>query len=184
MTTNGSRILLTTRYKRVASHADQRGVHSQLRLRTKEQSWSLFQRMVDLQPELSHEVNTLASKVVGRCSGLPLLILHFGYLMSGKKVTLEELLIALEHINHARTPWSEILYINEEDLSLNLRQCLSYFAHFPRDSEISARRLTTLWVAEWLTVYAGYQQSEHEEWAEKYVRFNRPQLDPISGTKF
>lgn len=70
--------------------------------------------------------------------------LTFGYLMSGKKVTLEELLIVLEHINHARTPWSEILYINEEDLSLNLRQCLSYFAHFPRDSEISARRLTTL----------------------------------------
>ena len=169
VTTNGSRILLTTRYKRVASRADQSGVHNQLRLRTKEQSWSLFQQMVDLQPELSHEVNTLASKVVGRCGGLPLSILHLGYLMSGKKVTLEELSIALEHINHVQTPWSEILDINEEDLYLRLRQCLSYFAHLPRDSEISARRLVTLWVAELLTVFSNYQQSQLEEWAETYL---------------
>lgn len=159
-TTNGSRILLTTRYKRVASHADQTGVHNQLQLRTKEQSWSLFQQMVDLQPELSHEVNTLVS-AVGRCGGLPLSILHLGHLMSGKKVTLEELSIVFEDINHIKTPWSEILDINKDELSLDLKCFLSYFAYLPRESEISARRLTTL-----LTL-CNYGQAHPESSAEK-----------------
>ena len=164
-TPNDNRILLTTRYKRVASHADQRGVHNQLRLRTKEQSWSLFQQLVDLQPELSNEINTLVSAVVGRCGGLPLSILHLGYLMSGKEVTLEELSIALEDINHIKTPWSDILDINDEDLSIDLRCCLSYFAYFPRESEISARRMTTLLVE--LLRLCDYEQAFLESFAEK-----------------
>ena len=166
-TPNDSRILLTTRYKRVASHADQRGVHNQLRLRTKEQSWSLFQQMVDLQPELSNEINTLVSAVVGRCGGLPLSILHLGYLMSGKKVTLEELSIAVEDINHIKTPRSEILDINKEGLSLVVRYLLSYFAYFPRESEISARRMTTLWVE--LLRSSNSEQAGLESFAEKIL---------------
>nr|XP_023908345.1 disease resistance protein RPP8-like [Quercus suber] len=117
--------------------------------------------MVDLpsetydQPELSPEageaqkVNLLARKGVGRCGGLPLSILRLGYLFSGtKNVTYEELLKALDHIDHSQTPWLEIMGFNVKDLLPHLRQCLSYFGLFPKDSETSARRLVALWVAE------------------------------------
>ncbi|KAK7831950.1 putative disease resistance protein [Quercus suber] len=97
--TNGSRILITTRHMGVASNAEN---PHQLRLRTKDESSSLFQQMVPLpldtsdQPELSkaeaQKLNSLAYKVLGRCGGLPLSILHLGYLLSGmKNVTSKQL---------------------------------------------------------------------------------------------
>nr|POF15878.1 hypothetical protein CFP56_17118 [Quercus suber] len=113
--------------------------------------------MVDLpsetsdQPELSPEageaqkVNSLARKGVGRCGGLPLSILRLGYLFSGtKNVTYEELLKALDHIDHSQTPWL--------------------------DSETSARRLVALWVAEGLVTPSGVEQEPPELVAKNILR--------------
>ena len=178
--TNGSRILITTRHRRVASNAEH---YYQLRLRTKDESLSLFQQMVDLpsetsdQPELSPEageaqkVNSLARKGVGKCGGLPLSILCVGYLFSGtKNVTYEELLKALDHIDHSQTPWLEIMDFNVKDLLPHLRQCLSYFGLFPKDTETSARRLVTLWVAEGLVTPSGVEQEPPELVAKNILR--------------
>ena len=178
--TNGSRILITTRHRSVASNAEH---YYQLRLRTKDESLSLFQQMVDLpsetsdQPELSPEageaqkVNSLARKGVGKCGGLPLSILCVGYLFSGtKNVTYEELLKALDHIDHSQTPWLEIMDFNVKDLLPHLRQCLSYFGLFPKDTETSARRLVTLWVAEGLVTPSGVEQEPPELVAKNILR--------------
>lgn len=144
---NGSRILLTTRDKSVASHADPSCFPYRLRLRTKDESWDLFRQMVP-QPQRSQELKRLAEKFVRRCGGLPLSILSTGYLLSGKEVTTGELSRALEHINPYQTPWIDNWETNGKDLSPNLKKCLSHFAQFPKDSEISAKRLVALWVAE------------------------------------
>ena len=128
--TNGSRIVLTTRYKDVASHVNQNSVPHQLRLKTKDESWDLFTQVVRLpcetsQPEISPDVDIqkvkkIAEKVVGRCGGLPLSILRLGYLLSGtKRVTSEELSRVLKHMDHNQTPWLETLELNEKDLPLN-----------------------------------------------------------------
>ncbi|XP_050289581.1 uncharacterized protein LOC126727699 [Quercus robur] len=178
--TNGSRILITTRYKSVASNAEN---SHQVRLRTKDESWSLFRQMVHLpsetsdQPEVSPEAgeaqkkNSLARKVVGRCGGLPLSILRLGYLFSGtKNVTYEELLKVLDHIDHNQTPWTEIMDFDVKDLPLHLRQCLSYFGLFPKDSETSARKLVALWVAEGLVTPSGVEQEPPELVARNILR--------------
>nr|POF25207.1 putative disease resistance protein [Quercus suber] len=146
--------------------------------------------MVDLpsetsdQPELSPEageaqkVNSLARKGVGRCGGLPLSILRLGYLFSGtKNVTYEELLKALDHIDHSQTPRLEIMGFNVKDLLPHLRQCLSYFGLFPKDSETSARRLVALWVAEGLVTPSGVEQEPPELVAKNIERVDKPQLD-------
>ena len=177
--TNGSRILITTRYKSVASNAEN---SHQLRLRTKDESWILFRQMVHLpsatsdQPEVSPEAgeaqkkNSLARKVVGRCGGLPLSILRLGYLFSGtKNVTYEELLKVLDHIDHNQTPWTEIMDFDVKDLPPHLRQCLSYFGLFPKDSETSARRLVALWVAEGLIKPSGIEQEPPDLVARKIL---------------
>uniref|UniRef100_A0A7N2LLN3 NB-ARC domain-containing protein n=1 Tax=Quercus lobata TaxID=97700 RepID=A0A7N2LLN3_QUELO len=143
----GSRILLTTRDKSVASHADPSCFSYRLRLRTKDESWDLFTQMVP-QPQLSQDLKRQAEKLVRRCGGLPLSIFSIGYLLSGKKVTTGELSRALEHINPYQTPWIDNWETNRKDLSPNLGKCLSHFAQFPKDSEISAKRLVALWVAE------------------------------------
>ncbi|GMY04877.1 probable disease resistance RPP8-like protein 2 [Fagus crenata] len=148
-TTNGSKIMLTTRHNTVASHADQSSTQHLLRLRTKEESWGLFTQMVNLPPEFPPESEkNIKAKVVGRCGGLPLAIFRLGYLMSGKDVTEHNLLMALEKIGQYQKPWMEGVAIGE--LSDELRKCLSYTRLFPRDYEIPARRLVTSWVAEGL----------------------------------
>lgn len=82
--TNGSRIVITTRVKSVASHAGQNSRDAyKLPLRTKDESFELFKQMVvlpsghfnerELSPEKVRDVKkviNLASKVVGRCGGL------------------------------------------------------------------------------------------------------------------
>ena len=178
--TNGSRIVLTTRYKDVASHVNQNSVSHQLRLQTKDESWDLFTQVVRLpsetsQPEISPDVDIqkvkkIAEKVVGIRGGLPLSILRLGYLLSGtKRVTSEELSRVLKHMDHNQTPWLETLELNEKDLPSYLRQCLSYFGLFPRDSEIPARRLVALWVAEGLAKPSGDELEPLESVAKKYL---------------
>jgi hypothetical protein len=101
---NGSRILLTTRDKSVASHAGSPNPY-QIQLRNKNQSWVLFTQMVRFQPEpsqpdqLSSELKNLAEKFVKRCGGLPLCILSHGYLLSRKEVST---------IVHGRITWKQM----------------------------------------------------------------------------
>lgn len=184
--TNGSRIVITTRIKSVASHAGQNSRDPyKLPLRTKDESFKLFQQMVVLPSERSKErelsteevrdpqkVMSLARKVVGRCGGLPLSILRVGYLLSGKKVTPEDLSRVLEIMDHNQTSWFETLPSNDEkDLSQELKKCLSYFGLFPKDSETPARRLVALWVAEELAKakQIGDEQKPPEFIAKKYL---------------
>ncbi|KAJ7963279.1 Disease resistance protein [Quillaja saponaria] len=143
-------------------HEERSSILHQLRLRTKEESWELFKQMVTLQPELEEAVVILAEKVVGRCGGLPLAILSFGYLMLGKDLNEMELARALERTNQGnnQTPWIENKENNHGDLitedNTGLSDChLSYLRLFPRDFEIPTRRLITLWVAEGLVSSGG-----------------------------
>ncbi|KAL0009834.1 hypothetical protein SO802_004942 [Lithocarpus litseifolius] len=155
---NGSRILLITRDNSVASHAGRSSTPYPLQLRTNDESWDLFTQMVRFQPEPSQpdqvfsKWKKLANEVVKRCGGLPLTILSYGYLLSGKIVTIKDLTRVLDHVSPYQTPWLENFERHVKDLFLDPRlpKCYSYFAQFPRDSEIASRRLIALWVAEGL----------------------------------
>ncbi|XP_062088441.1 disease resistance protein RPP13-like [Humulus lupulus] len=144
-------ILITTRDKAVASHVNSRSIH-QLRLRTREESWEFFTQIVWCPNDEDVE---LAKKVVLKAGGLPLAILRIGYLLSGKIATKEELSVVLQRVTQGQnqTPWVAVRDTIKEDLSFqpDLENCLSYFELFPRDFEISARRLVALWVARGLT---------------------------------
>ncbi|GMN36879.1 hypothetical protein TIFTF001_006364 [Ficus carica] len=167
-----STIMLTTCDKAVASHANESNIHP-LRLRTQEESWEFFTQMVHCP---SDELEKLAKKVVARTGGLPLAILRLGYLLSGKRVTKEELSVALERVSqgHYQQPWVSTWDNNKEDLQsqLNLGKCLSYFELFPRDFEIPARRLVALWVARGLAQSTENANEQNEERTEERVAYN------------
>ena len=185
----GSRILLTTRDLCVAKTVGQLSKFRYLRLRTKEESWRLFIQMVDDFESAADDVKKLAEETVGRCVGLPLQILHYGYLilMSGIDVKDPKLLQWLQHFKiPAQKPWLDYLK-NEVPIKLKKRlhgrekenkycpqhedktfgtilktmkdrppsECVlikifSFFNLFPKDHEIPARRLATLFDAEQL----------------------------------
>ncbi|KAF4368924.1 hypothetical protein F8388_021536 [Cannabis sativa] len=166
-------ILITTRDKAVASHANLNplSTHS-LRLRTTEESWEFFTQIVSC-PSNEEDIE-LAKKVVLKTGGLPLAILRIGYLLSGKEVTKEELSVVLQRVTQGQnqTPWVAVRDIIKEDLPFrpDLEHCLSDFELFPRDFEISARRLVALWVARGLTQRSdGMNAKTQEAIAHEYL---------------
>ncbi|MED6149083.1 hypothetical protein PIB30_059082 [Stylosanthes scabra] len=83
--TNGSRILLTTPLKNIASYVDTCGAPHQIRLLTREDSWTLFQKVtVTVKAEKNSQGEKLARKVVARCGGLPLVVVSIGFQLSVK----------------------------------------------------------------------------------------------------
>ena len=145
---NGSKIMVTTRHKSLASHAGQSSTQHQLRLRTKEESWKLFTQMVPEIPPESEKI--IKAKVLERCEGLPLAIFRLGYPLIGKHVTEEN--FSGEHESESiknKEPWIEA--VENEVLPEQLRKCIDYILIlFPNDYQIPARRVVASWVAEGL----------------------------------
>ncbi|RVW13174.1 putative disease resistance protein [Vitis vinifera] len=82
---NGSRLLLTTRYKDVALHADARNIPHEMRLLSKQQSWDLFCRKAFLDADSESyppDLKELGEEMVDKCNGLPLAIVVLGGLLS------------------------------------------------------------------------------------------------------
>lgn len=165
---NGSKILLTTRNRDVASRADtsRSSAPHRLPLRTKEESRRLFNQMV----HRSSEDDPRAKELLARCAGLPLAILHLGYLMLGEEATSVQLGRVLDRTKMNDSPLLDAFKgTNNSDVPPHLIKCLSYFRLFPSNSEISARRLVTLWVAEGLVQQRRDENETPEEVAEKYL---------------
>nr|POF15859.1 putative disease resistance rpp8-like protein 2 [Quercus suber] len=166
-TTNGSKILLTTHSRTVASHANQDNTPFQLRLRTKEESWLLFIQRAQFPPDNLSPSHTEAIKeVVERCGGLPQAIEYLVDKFSGKDVTALDLR-RVPINDHFQNGWSKTL--ENEDLSEDLKKCFSYFRLFPSNFEIPTRRLIALWVAQGLVKQSDVEKETLEDVAEKYL---------------
>jgi len=146
--TDGSRIVLTTRFNDVALHANNSSTPHHIRLLMKEESWMLFQKVASRRLEPKEE--SLAKKLVGKCGGLPLAILSLGCVISAN-TTPTSLSWVLDQINHGhfKKYWLQPKD-NREELSNTMRDCLYCFTNFPLDYEIPSRRLVNLWVGEGL----------------------------------
>lgn len=91
---NGSRIILTTRFKDVALYADMRDPPHELRLLDDYHSWELFSKKLcaewnssSILPPWSEK---LGKQIVKRCGGLPLAIVVLAGLLSRKEVVYNE----------------------------------------------------------------------------------------------
>ncbi|XP_040999267.1 probable disease resistance RPP8-like protein 2 [Juglans microcarpa x Juglans regia] len=172
---NGSRIVLTTRFKDVALHADPRSPPHELCLLSDEDSWKLLSKKVCLEwnstrtlPPWSEE---LGRQIVKKCGGLPLAIVVLGGLLSRKEASYSEWLKVLQSVHWQLTQdptlCADILALSYHDLPYYLTPCFLYLGLFPEDFEISARRLILLWVAEGFVQPRG--QEPLEDVAEDYL---------------
>ncbi|WJZ83385.1 hypothetical protein VitviT2T_003073 [Vitis vinifera] len=152
---NGSRLLLTTRYKDVALHADARTIPLEMRLLSKQESWDLFCRKAFLDADSERyppDLKELGEEMVGKCKGLPLAIVVLGGLLSR---------------NMSHTEWKQVhdnisahldkegqmgvmtmLNLSYIDLPHYLKPCFLHLSLFPEDYVISSRKLLLLWTAE------------------------------------
>ncbi|KAL1819421.1 hypothetical protein ACET3Z_014290 [Daucus carota] len=172
---NGSRIILTTRFKDVALYANVRDPPHELCFLNNDRSWELFLRKLCVEWDSSSRLppwsEDLGKQIVKRCGGLPLAIVVLAGLLSRKGLVFSEWQKVLQSVHwqlkQEPTQCEEILALSYSDLPYYLKPCFLYLGLFPEDFEISARRLTLLWVAEGLVQPRG---EEHlEDVAEDYL---------------
>ncbi|KAG8366586.1 hypothetical protein BUALT_Bualt17G0095300 [Buddleja alternifolia] len=167
---NGSRILITTRFTRVAKHANPIRDPYDLPPLTHENSWSLLKLKAlgtnDCLPELMESGKHIAEK----CGGLPLAIIILGGILLDKDQ--DEWNKINENVKAHFTMDPEKLMENfiapsYYDLPYQFKPCFLYFGIFPEGFEIPVWRLVRLWIAE------GFIQKEEtkslEDTAEGYL---------------
>nr|XP_027124117.1 putative disease resistance protein At1g50180 [Coffea arabica] len=150
-----SRLLLTSRNRDVAVHADALSIPHELKTLGEDDSWQLF-----LKKALGHGANAVCPsnlevvgrKIAGRCAGLPLAITVIGGLLLGKKKLKSEWEKVLNnfsaYLSRSQSEAGAILELSYADLPANLKYCFLYLGLFPEDSVISVRKLIHMWVAE------------------------------------
>ncbi|PQM39505.1 hypothetical protein Pyn_00497 [Prunus yedoensis var. nudiflora] len=160
----GSRILLTTRNKEVASYVDKNGFLFELLPLDNDKSWELFEKIAteDTNHKIYEHKKELGMKMLQHCKGLPLAITVLAGLLA-RKDTVDEWIMVHKNVcayimrgtdfgpdckgnGYEGVSW--ILELSYDNLPYYLKLCFLYLAHFPEDYEIPVSTLTKLWMAE------------------------------------
>ncbi|XVF78630.1 hypothetical protein PTKIN_Ptkin14bG0150400 [Pterospermum kingtungense] len=174
-----SKILVTSRNKELASHADRRGYQHELECLKDEESWELFQKIAFPDKDspdyrADGRMEELGKNMVKRCGGLPLAIVVLGGILATKN-SLNEWQIVHENVKtylkrgKGTQGIDEVLALSYDDLPSYLRPCFLYLSHFPEDYEINAHKLMQLWVAEGIVSNEGNGGEIIEDVAEGYL---------------
>ncbi|XP_019177640.1 PREDICTED: putative late blight resistance protein homolog R1B-12 [Ipomoea nil] len=147
---NGSRILVTTRFKEVAEYLSANPYH--VLHQTPKDCRQLFSRKVFGQSYISRGNFSVEERIVRGCGGLPLAVV----LIAGLLVTTESPVVwryvaeTLDEVdrNDNNNRISKILLLSYMYLPHHLKDCIHYFGVFPEDNVIPVKRLINLWIAE------------------------------------
>lgn len=177
----GSRILLTTRNKEVASQADPWGLLIEPPLLTHDQSWELLQRKAFKRRSVEEQhcssgFETLGKQIAKECGGLPLAIVIIGGLLAQKKLITEWEAVQRNIDGHLQQQQRvdglhRILALSYQDLPHYLKPCFLYVGVFPEDSEIRKSELIRLWIAEgFISSLQRVGEETIEDVAEHYLQ--------------
>ncbi|XP_043717823.1 toMV resistance protein Tm-2(2)-like [Telopea speciosissima] len=156
---SGSKIIITTRNRDVAIHADARTPAHELPFLDEDESWELFSRkvfpnkeIIDSSSYCPPELEGLGREIVAKCGGLPLALVVMGGLLLRKQKTVQAWKTVMQSMNWQLAQddnlCMKILALSFNDLPDYLKSCFLYFGIFPEDHEIYTSKLINLWVAE------------------------------------
>ncbi|XP_020114577.1 probable disease resistance protein At1g58602 [Ananas comosus] len=155
---NGSRIIVTTRFKDVAIYHDPGSEPYEMRPLNEDDSWLLFltkvfpQLTLHDQPICPRGLEDLGRQLSCKCAGLPLALVVLGGLVSTK---LKHPLVWSKLLDNMN--WDsiddgkqclEILALSYYDLPYRMKFCFLYLGAYPQGSDISASKLTKLWIGD------------------------------------
>ncbi|GFZ17718.1 hypothetical protein Acr_26g0009880 [Actinidia rufa] len=167
-TSNGSRILVTTRNRDLLIDSGPDCYIHEKRALSDEEGWTLFNTSLGFRVPL--ELEQLGREILKKYMGMPREISSVGDLLSQKPATLEQWSRVRYLINHDELAVHQTLNTTAEALSPKAKACLLYFGYFHQDYDIPARRLFVLWVAEGLFHQErGHNKEPPESVAEKIL---------------
>ncbi|XP_055961749.1 putative disease resistance protein RGA4 [Mercurialis annua] len=149
---NGSKILVTTRSRKVASVM---GAEFTFLLKglTEEESWILFKKIAfrGREGNVDENLEGIGKRLLDRCKGVPLAIRTLGSVMQFKREESDWLAIENSEIWKLSQESSDILpalKMSYDQLPINLRQCFAYCSIFPKGCIICKDQLIQLWMAQ------------------------------------
>ncbi|CAL9004064.1 unnamed protein product [Prunus brigantina] len=149
----GSKILITTRSKKVANIADTAEPYN-LRGLNEEQSWFLFKKMAfkeGKEPEMSSTIKAIGEEIARKCQGVPLAIRTIGRMLYSKHQESEWLAFKsnkLSTISQEEDVIIPTLRLSYDVLPSHLKHCFAFCSLFPPDYKIPVEKLIKLWVAQ------------------------------------
>ncbi|RWR91775.1 putative disease resistance protein RGA3 isoform X1 [Cinnamomum micranthum f. kanehirae] len=146
----GSKVLVTTRDGHVADIVGTLPAHQLGKLST-EDSWSLFEKLVNPGKNLPQNLLSIGKEMVGKCGGLPLAVKTLGGLMSSKKTEPHWKYVKNREFwqlqdNNERV--LSILRLSYDHLKSSLKQCFAYCAVIPKGGVIDKDKLIKHWIAQ------------------------------------
>ncbi|XP_006365578.1 putative disease resistance protein At1g50180 [Solanum tuberosum] len=161
-----SRLLLTSRSKEVALHADAHTTLYEHKVLSEEESWELFlKKAVAEDREFPHDLVGVGKEILEKCDGLPLAITVIGGLLAGKKKQRSEWQrvqrnLDLHLVRSQTYGVSGILALSYKDLPPHLKSCFLYLGLLQKGKDILVRQLMHIWIAHGLIHQNGEQKLE------------------------
>ncbi|CAL5201625.1 unnamed protein product [Lathyrus oleraceus] len=149
---NGSRMIITTRDKKVADVARTFPIFS-LDPLSHEDSWFLLSKHAfgsgDFSETQRRKLEPIGRKIARKCGGLPIAAKSLGGLLRSKVDTEEWIEVLNNDIwNLQNDNILPALRLSYQYLSSQLKRCFSYCSIFPKDYPLDRKQLVLLWMAE------------------------------------
>ncbi|RWR86307.1 putative Nbs-lrr resistance protein [Cinnamomum micranthum f. kanehirae] len=166
----GSRIVVTTRSRKVAEVMEATHIHN-LGILSNLDCWKLFtyEAFKGREEEKYQELTEVGMEIVHKCKGVPLAVVTVGSLLRHEKKKLDWKFILESEIWEWKTPKDEgmlpSLLLSYYKLPLHLKPCFLFCSVFPKDHNIKKDELVKLWMAHGIIKS---ERAEIEEIGEKY----------------
>ncbi|KAF8036769.1 hypothetical protein BT93_C2471 [Corymbia citriodora subsp. variegata] len=171
----GSKILVTTRSRKVAQATDAESLIHVLHGLSEDKSWNLFRRMAfgDGAEPLDPELKKTGRVIVKKCAGVPLAIRTIGCLLYSKEKDLwldyeGRELPEIQEIDKDDDGILQVLKFSYDHLPSCLKHCFAYCSLFPKDHVYEKDMMIHLWVAQGF-IESCNGEDNLEEVAENYL---------------
>uniref|UniRef100_A0A2C9URP3 Uncharacterized protein n=1 Tax=Manihot esculenta TaxID=3983 RepID=A0A2C9URP3_MANES len=146
---SGSKILITTRSKKVADISRTMAPHV-LEGLSRDESWSLHVALEGQEPEHAN-VREIGEEILKKCCGVPLAIKTIAGLLYKKTPETEWPLFLRNELSKISQDDNDIvptLKLSYDHLPSHLKHCFAYCTLYPKDYVIDVKILIHLWVAQ------------------------------------
>lgn len=144
-----SRLLLTSRRKEIALHADTHTTPYELKLLSEGEGWELFLKKAFVKDrECPPDLVDVGKEILKKCDGLPLAITVIGGVLAGKKKQRSEWLRVQRNLDsylvkNQTYGVSTILALSYQDLPPHLKSCFLYLGLLQKGKDIPVKQSHT-----------------------------------------